>query len=137
MDNLNTNRRDESGHYTSPLLPRGKRTSMGVCDDPANINKEDINMSDEFDAIAYVKDVIARRNLLDNKKMKVILISGKAEAGKTTTANFIKEYLVNHQARPMLIPYGNYVKTTAKELLEWNGKKDEKGRELLQWWGTD
>ena len=69
--------------------------------------------------------------------MKVILISGKAEAGKTTTANIIKTFLEARCKKVACIPYGQYVKDTAKTIWNWNGEKDKKGRELLQWWGTD
>ena len=69
--------------------------------------------------------------------MKVILISGKAEAGKTTTANIIKTFLEERGKKVACIPYGQYVKDTAKLIWNWDGKKDKKGRELLQWWGTD
>ena len=69
--------------------------------------------------------------------MKVILISGKAEAGKTTTANIIKTFLEERGKKVACIPYGQYVKDTAKLIWNWNGEKDEKGRQLLQWWGTD
>ena len=69
--------------------------------------------------------------------MKVILISGKAEAGKTTTANIIKTFLEELGKKVACIPYGQYVKDTAKLVWNWNGEKDKKGRELLQWWGTD
>lgn len=69
--------------------------------------------------------------------MKVILISGKAEAGKTTTANFLKKKLEENAKIVHIIPYGQYVKDTAKMLFNWDGKKDEAGRTLLQCWGTD
>ena len=70
--------------------------------------------------------------------MKIILISGKAEAGKTTAANYIKAVLESaYDQRVAIIPYGAYVKFTAKTVWGWDGKKDEAGRKLLQWWGTD
>lgn len=69
--------------------------------------------------------------------MKVILISGKAEAGKTTTANMLKEFFEKRGKKVACIPYGQYVKDTAKLIWDWNGEKDESGRHLLQWWGTD
>ena len=37
----------------------------------------------------------------------------------------------------MRIAYGDYVKQTATQVFGWNGKKNEAGRHLLQWWGTD
>lgn len=69
--------------------------------------------------------------------MKVILISGKAEAGKTTTANIIKTFLEERGKKVACMSYGQYVKDTAKLIWNWDGKKDKKGRELLQWCGTD
>lgn len=69
--------------------------------------------------------------------MKVILFSGKAEAGKTTAANMLKIYLDGLGYTSAIIPYGDYVKTTARLIFNWNGVKDEIGRNLLQQWGTN
>ena len=63
--------------------------------------------------------------------MKVILISGKAEAGKTTTANIIKTFLEERGRKVACIPYGQYVKDTAKLIWNWDGKKDKKGLSLI------
>lgn len=68
--------------------------------------------------------------------MKVILISGKAEAGKDSTFDIIKG-LIPESERAIRMAYGDYVKDTAEKLWGWDGKKDEKGRALLQWWGTE
>lgn len=69
--------------------------------------------------------------------MIVILISGKAESGKTTAANILKNELEKIGGKAAIIPYGDYVKHTAKLVYDWDGKKDEAGRSLLQHWGTD
>lgn len=70
--------------------------------------------------------------------MKIVLISGKAEAGKTTAANFLKRLLQRTYGKNVaIVPYAAYLKSTAKTIWEWNGKKDEGGRHLLQWWGTE
>ena len=69
--------------------------------------------------------------------MKIILFSGKAEAGKTTSAKLLKKKLTGQGKHAVIIPYGDYVKHTAKLLFGWDGNKDEVGRQLLQWWGTD
>lgn len=69
--------------------------------------------------------------------MKIILISGKAEVGKTTSAKIIKEYMLERGIKAAIVPYGQYVKDTAKMIFGWDGVKDEAGRSLLQWWGTD
>ena len=64
--------------------------------------------------------------------MKIILISGKAEAGKTTAANIIKYYLCGIGKRVAIVPYGQYVKDTAKMIFGWDGQKHKNGRQLLQ-----
>jgi hypothetical protein len=64
--------------------------------------------------------------------MKVILISGKAENGKTETAKIIKSYLESHGKRVLIIPFADYLKFTCEKYFGWNGKKDEEGRKCLQ-----
>ena len=68
--------------------------------------------------------------------MKVILISGKAEAGKDSTFDILNQ-LIPDEFKKVRMAYGDYVKYTAKMLWGWNGKKDEEGRGHLQWWGTE
>lgn len=69
--------------------------------------------------------------------MTIVLFSGKAEAGKSLSASLLKTMLEAQGKRVAIIPYGDYVKHTAKLIWGWDGKKDEAGRKLLQWWGTD
>lgn len=69
--------------------------------------------------------------------MKIILLSGKAECGKSSVAKLAKERLEALGYKVVKLSYAQYVKDTAKMLFGWNGKKDEAGRALLQWWGTD
>jgi len=78
--------------------------------------------------------------------MKVILISGKAEAGKDTVAAILKKAFADLDAVSIppvkehisvRLAYGDYVKDTAREIWDWDGQKNEKGRALLQWWGTE
>ena len=68
---------------------------------------------------------------------KLILISGKGEAGKTLTANIIKEKLENKGKRVTLLPFAAYLKFICKEHFGWNGNKDLEGRRILQYVGTD
>lgn len=68
---------------------------------------------------------------------KVILFSGKAEAGKTMAANYALNELMYLGYRAAIIPYAAYVKDTARLLFGWDGQKNVEGRQLLQWWGTD
>lgn len=69
--------------------------------------------------------------------MLVVLISGKAESGKTLTSIFLKRTLEWNGYKVLKMAYGDYVKETATSVFGWDGNKDEKGRKLLQWWGTD
>lgn len=69
--------------------------------------------------------------------MKVILISGKAQNGKDTTAEFIRERLSNDGYRVLVTHYADLLKYVCRNYFEWNGVKDERGRKLLQYVGTD
>lgn len=69
--------------------------------------------------------------------MKVIVISGKAQHGKDTTAGFMKEFLEARGKKVLICHYGDLVKYVCKTFFNWDGQKDEKGRTLLQYVGTD
>lgn len=69
--------------------------------------------------------------------MKVILISGKAQHGKDTIANFLKNQFDADGYKSVIIHYADLLKYICKSYFEWDGNKDEKGRELLQHIGTD
>ena len=69
--------------------------------------------------------------------MKVICISGKAQNGKDTTANLLREALEADGYRVLIAHYADLVKYISKTFFGWDGKKDESGRTLLQYVGTD
>ena len=70
--------------------------------------------------------------------MQVICISGKAQHGKDTTANEIKRQLMeNKPCRVLITHYADLVKYVCRTFFDWDGKKDEHGRSLLQEIGTD
>ena len=69
--------------------------------------------------------------------MKVICISGKAQHGKDTTAQIIKDVLEDEEHVVLIAHYGDLVKYVCKTFFGWNGVKDEYGRTLLQEVGTD
>lgn len=68
---------------------------------------------------------------------KVINVSGKAGAGKDTFANMVQKILEEQGKTVMRISYADYLKYICTKLFAWDGKKDEKGRTLLQKVGTD
>lgn len=69
--------------------------------------------------------------------MTVITISGKAQAGKDTTAKLLKEKLTKIGCSVLITHYADLLKYQAQTLFGWDGKKDEAGRTLLQKLGTD
>ena len=69
--------------------------------------------------------------------MKVVLISGKAQNGKDTTAGFLRDALEADGNRVLIAHYGDLVKYVCKTFFGWDGNKDERGRTLLQRVGTD
>lgn len=71
------------------------------------------------------------------RKTQVILISGHAQHGKDTTAGFLKEALEARGKKVLITHYGDLVKHVCKTFFDWNGEKDEAGRTLLQYIGTD
>ena len=69
--------------------------------------------------------------------MRVILISGKARHGKDTVASYIKEGLETCGYKVLITHYADLVKYVCTTYFGWDGKKDEHGRHLLQYIGTD
>jgi hypothetical protein len=61
---------------------------------------------------------------------KIILVSGLYGAGKSTLVDFIILKLLNFEIRKY--SFATPVKQIATDVYGWDGKKDEKGRRLLQ-----
>ena len=69
--------------------------------------------------------------------MKVICISGKAGNGKDYSASCLKNKLTEDGKRVLITHYADLVKYICTKFFDWNGEKDEEGRHLLQYVGTD
>lgn len=69
--------------------------------------------------------------------MKVILISGKAQSGKDTVANCLHRALAFDKKRVLETHYADLLKYVCRNYFGWNGEKDEAGRQMLQYVGTD
>ena len=65
---------------------------------------------------------------------KIFLISGQAQHGKDSTANFLKQKL---SGKTLILHNADYLKYIAKQYMDWNGEKNELGRTLLQTLGTE
>jgi hypothetical protein len=70
------------------------------------------------------------------KKPKIILISGKAQSGKDEFSNFFIEK-AGKSNTCIRLAYGDFVKFVCEKYFGWNGIKDEEGRKILQFIGTD
>ena len=71
------------------------------------------------------------------EKPLVIPIIGKARNGKDTFAQYLKEKLEEKGKKVLVVRYADYLKFVLEKYYGWNGKKDEEGRTLLQYIGTD
>jgi len=72
-------------------------------------------------------------------KIKLFLLAGRIESGKSTVATELKKGLTTEFPNAV-IEIGRFasgVKNVATEAFGWDGKKDAKGRRLLQVVGTD
>lgn len=69
--------------------------------------------------------------------MRVIAISGKAQHGKDTTAGILKRQLEADGYRVLIVHYADLLKHICRSFFGWNGEKDDAGRHILQYVGTD
>lgn len=69
--------------------------------------------------------------------MKVICISGKAQHGKDTTAAILKELLEADGKSVKIAHFADLLKFICKTYFDWDGQKDERGRHIFQYVGTD
>lgn len=75
--------------------------------------------------------------------MKIFLISGKLNNGKSTVGNILQSfieiqlYLKQKKCSVLRIAYADLVKFVSGKYFGWNGNKDEIGRGILQYVGTD
>lgn len=69
--------------------------------------------------------------------MIVLLVCGKAESGKDTLASVAKKILEEKGKKVLITHYADLLKYICKQYLGWNGEKDEYGRKMLQYVGTE
>ena len=69
--------------------------------------------------------------------MKIILIGGKANSGKDSTAEYIDEYYRSRGLDVVNIQIAYYIKMYAKQIAKWDGDNETKPRQLLQDLGTE
>ena len=69
--------------------------------------------------------------------MKILAISGHAQNGKDTVAGLLKDGLKADDNRVLVTHYADLLKYMCRTFFDWDGNKDEKGRHILQYVGTD
>ena len=70
--------------------------------------------------------------------MKIILIGGKANSGKDSTADYITKYYREKKHLDVVnIQIAYYIKMYAKQIAKWDGDNETKPRQLLQDLGTE
>lgn len=69
--------------------------------------------------------------------MRVFCISGKAGHGKDTFAAILSSKLKEKEQRVLIIHYADLLKWMCTKFFDWDGQKDEFGRHLLQYVGTN
>ena len=68
--------------------------------------------------------------------MRLFIIGGKSGTGKNELANMIKTYYQNMGEKSLITEYSKYIKLMAKEMVNWDGKRETKPRKFLQDMGT-
>lgn len=69
--------------------------------------------------------------------MTIITLSAKAEGGKDTTALQIKNQLEDMGYSVLITHYADLLKYICRQFFDWDGKKNEEGRTILQRVGTN
>lgn len=69
--------------------------------------------------------------------MKILAISGHAQNGKDTIAALLRDSLKAYGNRVLVTHYADLLKYMCRTFFDWDGNKDEKGRCILQYVGTD
>ena len=68
---------------------------------------------------------------------RIITVSGKAGHGKDTFASALSNTLQAMGYNVLIFHYADLLKMYCEKYFGWNGEKDEAGRTLLQYIGTD
>ena len=69
--------------------------------------------------------------------MKIFVIGGKAQCGKTTFGNLLREYLKEYGYKPCVMHITEPLYQYAENYFDWNRYTDKKPREFLQKMGIE
>lgn len=71
-----------------------------------------------------------------NRNPKIYMVAGKARNGKDSIAQNIVSYYQLREKKTINLQFSSYIKEYAKKISDWDGREEEKPRELLQQLGT-
>lgn len=74
---------------------------------------------------------------IKKRDVKIMILSGKARAGKDTTALYMKDYYDSKGLKSIILQYSTSIKEYAKKITGWDGSDETKPREFLQMLGTE
>ncbi len=69
--------------------------------------------------------------------MRILAISGYAQNGKDTVAGLLRDSLKADGNSVLVTHYADLLKYMCRTFFDWDGNKDENGRHILQYVGTD
>lgn len=76
-------------------------------------------------------------HFVPGNNMQIILISGKAQVGKDSTALILKDKFEKQNKKVLITHFADLLKFICKKYFNWSGLKNYQGRTLLQYVGTD
>lgn len=71
------------------------------------------------------------------QKLAILISGSNYGAGKSTSAQILKERFEKEGKKCLICSFGDYVKMCLTKYYNWDGKKDADGRQLLQHFATD
>lgn len=73
---------------------------------------------------------------INKREVKIIILCGKARAGKDTTCEYMKQYYEKKDLKVINLQFSASIKEYTKKITGWDGKDETKPREFLQVLGT-
>lgn len=119
-----------------------KKCQIGISKSAELLNMNDSVYDAAFDFNAFAEECFKtcphkEEHIKKGHHMKVCCISAKARHGKDTAAEILKEYLEYRGQRVLITHFADLLKFICRQFFGWDGNKDEAGRTLLQYIGTD
>jgi uridine kinase len=99
-----------------PKIPLETINKLLKCDAAATVRSSEAEFSEKIDNIV---DILCKK-----KDVKIVLLSGPSASGKTTSANIIKDRLINNGHQAIVISLDNFFKNEDNYPLKPDGNPD-------------